>query len=251
LSDKPIQFIINTGIGDEHTGGNGALAKAGLRELSGAANDRVAENAAGATRAGASIVAYINALNRMDVPDGNRPALPKENWPTDPYDTSVWKIFNDETIVMYHAPAAHTDGDTFVFFRRSDVVSTGDIFVPYRYPVIDEERGGSIDGVIDALNNIIDDVLFPRENEEGGTYVIPGHGRVCDRSDVVNYRDMLTIIRAQVEELVKNGKTLPEVIAAKPTFGFDGLYGAETGPWTTSMFVKAVYDGVTKDKKHR
>jgi glyoxylase-like metal-dependent hydrolase (beta-lactamase superfamily II) len=182
---------------------------------------------------------------------GKKDAVPPANYPSDPYDGSNWKLFNDEPVILYHVAPAHTDGDTVVFFRRSDVVSTGELFVPYRYPVIDEEKGGSIDGIIDALTNLIDDVLVPRENEEGGTYVVPGRGRICDRTEVVNYRDMLTIIRARIADLVKKGKTLQEVKDAKPTYCYDGLYGAQSGPWTTNMFIEAVYRDITKDKKHK
>jgi len=238
LSHKPITYIINTSIDEDHTGGNGVVAAAGVGAV--AADTRA--------RQGASIVAHINVLNRMVEPAGNREASPKADWPTDTYSSSNWKLYNDEPIVITHAASAHTDGDSFVFFRRSDVVSTGDIFVPWRYPVIDEEKGGSIDGIIDALNTLIDDVLVPRENEEGGTYVIPGHGRICDRTEVVNYRDMLTIIRARIADLVKKGKTLQQVKEAKPTFGFDGLYGAGAGPWTTDMFIEAVYRKLAKDE---
>jgi hypothetical protein len=124
-------------------------------------------------------------------------------------------------------------------------VSTGDIFTPHRYPVIETQKGGTINGEIDALNRIID-ILVPKENEEGGTYVISGHGRVCDRTDFVNYRDMVTIIRDRIEDLVKKGKTLEQVKAAKPTLDYDGIYGADTGPWTTDMFIEAVYNDLSK-----
>jgi glyoxylase-like metal-dependent hydrolase (beta-lactamase superfamily II) len=251
LSSKPIEFVMNTSADADHTGGNGTIAKAGAK-LSGADSNKTTANA-GQVSDGASIVGYINVLNRM-VDSGGKPGgSPKENWVTDPYDSSNWKVFNDEPIILYHAPAAHTDGDSFIFFRRSDVVSVGELFVPSRFPVIDEEKGGSIDGIIDALTTIIDDVLVPRENEEGGTYVIPGRGRICDRTDIVNYRDMLAIIRARIADLVKKGKTLQEVKDAKPTLGFDGLYGAQTGPWTTNMFIEAIYRNLTltKDKKHK
>lgn len=250
LSANPVAFIINTSIDEDHMGGNAVVAKAGNKELSGAAGDRTGE-VAGQTREGASIVAYITVLNRMTESAGTRIAYPEASWPTDTYDTNNWKVFNDEPIVIYHPGSAHTDGDSFVFFRRSDVVSTGELFVPSRYPVIDEKQGGTIDGIIDALSTMIDDILVPRENEEGGTYVIPGRGRLCDRTDVSNYHDMLVIIRARIADLIGKGKTLQQVKSAKPTFGFDGLYGAETGPWTTDQFVEAVYRNLTRDKKAR
>ena len=250
ISTNPVAFIINTSLDEDHIGGNAAVTKAGNKELAGAAGDHSAD-ILGQTREGASIVAFINVLNRMTEPAGKWAEIPKASWPTDPYDSSNWKLFNDEPIVIYHAAAAHTDGDSIVFFRRSDVVSTGELFVPSRYPVIDEAQGGTIDGIIDALTTLIDDVLVPRENEEGGTYVIPGRGRLCDRTDVTNYRDMLAIIRARIADLVKKGKTLQEVKDAKPTFGFDGLYGADTGPWTTHKFIEAIYSNLTRDKNHK
>ena len=123
--------------------------------------------------------------------------------------------------------------------------------MPSRFPIIDEEKGGTIDGILDALNNMIDNILVPRENEEGGTFVIPGRGRICDRTELVNYRDMLTIIRARIADLIKKGKTLQEIKDAKPTFGFNALYGADSGPWTTNMFIEAVYRNLTKDKNRK
>jgi glyoxylase-like metal-dependent hydrolase (beta-lactamase superfamily II) len=250
ISNKPIAFIVNTSGDEDHTGGNSVISRAGSKELSGAAGDRTID-IAGQAREGAAIIAYINVLNRMIEPGGKRAAIPKADWPTDTYDTNNWKIFNDEAIVIYHVAAAHTDGDSFIFFRRSDVVSAGELFVPSRFPIIDEEKGGNIDGIIDSLTTLIDDVLVPRENEEGGTIVIPGRGRLCDRTDVTNYRDMLVIVRARIADLVKKGKTLREVEKAKPTFGYDGLYGADSGPWTTDMFIEAVYRNLTKDKNHK
>jgi cyclase len=229
LSQRPIEFIINTSVDEDHTGGNQNLAQAGHFN-SGLAGEQ----------AGASIVAHLAVLDRMTAPTGKEGAVPQETWPTDTYDNDRWDLFNDEAIVIEHPHAAHTDGDSIVFFRRSDVISVGDIFTPEHYPVIDGAKGGTINGEIDALNQIIG-ITVPRENEEGGTYVIPGHGRLCDRNVVVNYRDMVTIVRDRIEDLVKKGKTLEEVKAAKPTFDYDGIYGADAGPWTTDKFIEAVY----------
>lgn len=250
ISNKPIAFIVDTSGDEDHAGGNAVISRAGSKELSGAAGDRTIEQA-GQAREGASIIAHIDVLNRMIDPGGKHGAIAKGNWPTDTYDAANWKFFNDEAIVIDHAPAAHTDGDSFVFFRRSDVVSAGELFVPSRFPIVDEEKGGSIDGIIDALTALIEDVMVPRENEEGGTIVIPGQGRLCDRTDVANYRDMLVIIRARIAELLKKGKTLKEVKDAKPTYGYDGLYGADSGPWTTDMFIEAVYRNLARDGKRK
>jgi glyoxylase-like metal-dependent hydrolase (beta-lactamase superfamily II) len=162
----------------------------------------------------------------------------------------LWRLYNGEEVYIYHPPNAHTDGDSYVLFRRSSVMSTGDIFTLLSYPVVDAERGGSINGVIDALNQIIE-LLEPEANEEGGTYVIPGHGHICDRHDVVNYRDMVTIIRDRIQAMVKKGMTLEQVKAAKPTLDYDGLYGATTGPGTSDMFVEAVYRDFSKRKNEQ
>jgi glyoxylase-like metal-dependent hydrolase (beta-lactamase superfamily II) len=155
--------------------------------------------------------------------------------------------FNGEGIQILHQPAAHTDGDSFVFFRKSDVVSAGDIFVPTSYPIIDLQRGGNIQGIIAGLNRLIE-MTIPAEKQEGGTYVIPGHGRLCDQADVVEYRDMATIIRDRVQDMIKKGMTLDQVKAAKPTRDYDPEYGATTGFWTTDMFVEAVYKSLSVKK---
>ncbi len=229
LSQKPIEFIINTSTDDDHTGGNHNLAQSG-NFISGMNGETP----------GAAIVAQIAVLDRMTATSGKETNEPQELWPTDTYDNDKWALFNDEAIVLEHPHAAHTDGDSLVFFRRSDVISAGDILTPDRYPMIDAAKGGSINGEIAALNRLLD-IMVPRADEEGGTYVIPGHGRLCDRNVVANYRDMVTIVRDRIADLVKKGKTLEQVKAAKPTLDYDGIYGADSGPWTTYMFIEAVY----------
>ena len=155
--------------------------------------------------------------------------------------------FNGEGIQLIHQAAAHTDGDSIVFFCKSDVVSTDDIFVPSSYPIIDLARGGGIQGIIDGLNRLIE-ITIPAEKQEGGTYVIPGHGRLCDQADVVEYRDMATIIRDRIQNMIRQGMTLEQVKAAKPTRDYDPQYGATTGFWTTDMFVEAVYKSLSAKK---
>jgi glyoxylase-like metal-dependent hydrolase (beta-lactamase superfamily II) len=145
-------------------------------------------------------------------------------------------------------PAAHTDGDSVVYFRHHDVLAAGDVFSTMAYPEIDVERGGSINGVVDALNRLLD-VAFPDFRLEGGTLVIPGHGRICDSADVAYYRDMVTIVRDRVQDMVKKGMTLEQVKAAKPTRDYDPRYGATTGAWTTDMFVEAAYKSLTAKKR--
>ena len=145
-----------------------------------------------------------------------------------------------EPIEMIHQPAAHTDGDLMVFFRKSDVIVAGDVFSTDRYPVIDAKRGGTLGGVLDGLNRLID-LAIPEYNSMGGTRVIPGHGRIANEIDLVEYRDAMTIIADRITQLVLEGKTLEQVKAAGVSLDFDGVYGATSGPWTTDMFVEAVY----------
>jgi glyoxylase-like metal-dependent hydrolase (beta-lactamase superfamily II) len=176
----------------------------------------------------------------MSAPSGQPSPRPFAAWPTETFFAEDKEIFfNDEAIQIIHQPG-HTDGDVLVFFRRSDVVASGDVFTTTSYPVIDTANGGSVQGIIDALNRLLD-VTIPKDKAEGGTYVVPGHGRLSDEADVVEFRDMLTIVRDRVQDLVSKGKTLAEVKAARPTLDYDGRYGATTGSWTTDMFVEAVY----------
>jgi cyclase len=231
VSQKPIGYIINTTIDRDHTGANENLAKGGFFMLTSANQQRSA----------AAIVSHLNLLNHLNTPS-DKQTISSGGWPTDTYDTADWKLYaNDEPLLLEHPAAAHTDSDTIVFFRRSDVVSAGDLFDMTRYPVVDRKRGGSLEGILKALNHISLDLAVPERNEEGGTYIIPGHGRVCDRYDVAIYRDMLTIIRDRIQDMVRRGMSLEQVEAAKPTFDYDGEFGSDSGPWTTAMFVEAVY----------
>jgi glyoxylase-like metal-dependent hydrolase (beta-lactamase superfamily II) len=198
---------------------------------------------------GAQIVAHLNVLNRMSAPTGAQAPTPTGAWPTDTDFIRDHKdlFFNDEPVQMLHQPAAHTDGDSLVWFRRSDVLVTGDIFVTTSYPFIDIEHGGSIKGEIDALNNIID-ITVPKHEEEGGTYVIPGHGRVCDEWEVVEYRDMVTIIRDRVQAAIKDGKSLAQIKEDHLTRDYDARYDTKTGFGGANQFVEAVYKSLTAGK---
>ena len=169
-------------------------------------------------------------------------ARPAGLWPTETYfERDKELFFNGEAVQIIHQPAAHTDGDSIVFFRRSDVIATGDIFTTTMYPFIDAPRGGSVNGIIDALNRIIDLAIPDHKVQEGGTMIIPGHGRLCDEQDVIEYRDMVTIVRDRIQYMIKKGMTLDQVKAARPTLDFDPRYGADTGFWTTAMFVETIY----------
>jgi len=213
VTDKPIRILINTGADADHTGGNEAIAKAG-KWLGGNAPGN-----AGFAIPGARVIAHEQVLFRMK-------AEPFGAQPTETFFTADKEIFfNGEAIQLLHQPAATTDGNIIVFFRRSDVVAAGDVFTTTAYPAIDRARGGSIQGVIDGLNHIID-VTIPQAKEEGGTYVIPGHGRLTDEADVVEYRDLTTIIRDRIEALVRRGLTLEQIKSARPTLDYDGRYGS-------------------------
>jgi cyclase len=239
--DAPIRYIVNTDASPDQTGGNEKIGLAGSTIAGGNAAGDIAS-----LNIGATIIAQLNVLNRMSAPTGKKPPFPEKAWPTDPYENRARKIFfNGEAIEIEHIPAAHTDGDSIVFFRRSDVVSTGDLYRSDGYPVIDLVAGGNIQGVVAALNRLID-ITVPADKEEGGTYVIPGHGRICDQADVVEYRDMITIIRDRVKDMVAKGRSLDEVRAAKPTLDYDPVFGADKGEWTTDRFIEAIYRSLKK-----
>jgi glyoxylase-like metal-dependent hydrolase (beta-lactamase superfamily II) len=232
LSDKPIRYLLDTSADPEHVGGNQQISRAGSTYGGGHTKDSQYS----------FIYAHENVLAALSAPTGQKAAMPSEAWPTDTYfEDSLEVHFNGEPVELLHQPNAHTDGDSIVFFRRSDVIAAGDVYSTTGYPRIDVKHGGGIDGIIAALNRIID-MTIPLRNQEDGTLVVPGHGRVSDEYDVVVYRDMLTVIRDRVKDLMGKGMTLQAILAARPSFDYDGRYGAESGPWTTSQFIGAVYE---------
>lgn len=234
LSSQPIRFILNTDADPEHTGGNEALAKAGSKIGTVMVTAELAGTAA-------EIVAHEKVLNAMSAPTGKVSPAPTAAWPTNTYFTESKAVyFNGEAIQLLHQPAAHSDADSIVFFRKSDVISTGDVFDFTRYPVIDAQSGGTLTGLVAAMNRIVD-LAIPKDWQEGGTMIVPGHGRLGDQADAVEYRDMLTIIRDRVQAMVRKGMTLEQVKAARPTLDYDGRYGATTGAWTTDMFIETAY----------
>ena len=240
LSPKPIANIINTSATADHVGGNEKLHNAGRR--------LPFEIVAGE---GPMVIAHEKVLTRMSAPTGQVAVAPEKAWPNETYHVDYKKLAAEyrggEQIELIYMPAAHSDGDSIVWFRHADVIATGDIFMESSYPIIEVANGGTINGVIDALNKILD-FAFADFRSQGGTMIIPGHGRLCDMADVAYYRDMLTIVRDLVQEMIKKGMTLEQVKTAKPTFPWDGRYGSTSGPWTTDMFVEAVYKTLSAKK---
>ena len=234
LSPKPIHTIINTHVHPDHTGGNESLVKqrgtGAPQAVRVIAHQTVQDRMIAAAPAGSSGGFRLNAV--ITLPINNT------------YDTPTKDFFlNGEPVVIYHAPAAHTDGDSLVHFRSSDVIAVGDVFTPDRYPIIDRATGGSVQGLIAALNHILE-ITVPARFQEGGTYVIPGHGRLSDEADVVEYRDMVTIIRDRVQDLIGKGLTWEQVKAAQPSRDYDIEYDAPGGA-APDAFVEAIYRSLT------
>ncbi len=238
---KPVRYIIDTSSLPHSIGGNEAIAKSGVTYTGGNVAGTIADSSEGA-----AVLAHENVLNRMVKRDLPFAALPTETFFTAEYKVSTF--FNDEGIQIVHVPNAATDGDSFVFFRGSDVIAAGDLVNMDSFPIIDIESGGSINGVLAGLNAILK-LAIPEFRTEGGTMIVPGHGRLADSADVGYYRDMLTIIRDQVQALIDEGLTLQQVIERNPTFGYDARFGSTTGSWTTNMFIEAVYSSLKSKSK--
>ena len=226
LSSGPVHYIINTHVHPDHVGGNEAFSKL------------IPPHRAQPLL----IIAQENVLNRMTKPVTGSETPPDQlGLPTDEYFLPFKDLhYNGEAVIIYHEPKAHTDGDSVILFRGSDVVSTGDIFTPTGYPFIDLERGGSVQGEIAALNHILD-LTVPEDKQEGGTLVIPGHGRLCEEAEVVEYRDMVVIVKDRIEDMMKKGLTLAQIKEAKPTIDYDTQYVAANSFVKAEQFIEAVY----------
>lgn len=225
LSSGPIRWMVNTHAHPDHTGANAKISQAG---------ETVNGNPA-------AIIAHENVPLQMV--DLGRPATDR---PVNTFFENKRDFyFNGEAILIYHVPHAHTDGDIIVYFRGSDVLVSGDIFVTTTFPVVDLKLGGGIGGFIDGLNLMLD-IAVPAHLQDGGTYVIPGHGRVSDEADVLEYRDMVYIIRDRIAAMIDEGMSLEEVLAARPTLDYTPRYGNEDGDWTTRDFVEAAYRSLSE-----
>jgi cyclase len=244
ITSAPIRYVIDTSADGDHVGGNEKISQAGQTLFTGRTIGLPSDFAGTA----ASVLSTENVLTRMSAaqPAYAAAALPTETF----FYPRKYMFLNGEGIEVLHQPAAHTDGDAIVFFRRSDVVVAGDVLDTTRFPVIDLAKGATIDGEIAALNRLVDIAIpsVPIVSREIGTAIIPGHGRICDQLDVVDYRDMVTIIRDRVRDLIKAGRTLEEVKAADPARGYKARYGSTTGSWTTDKFIEAIYGSLTSKK---
>jgi cyclase len=252
LSDQPIRYIINTSADPDVVGGNDALARAG-RNISSFAGGSNRITILGTDLDIARVLSHENILRRLRLQ-----LAPSELWPSETFEERRRTMyFNDEGIEILHQPAAHSDGDTIVFFRKSDVIVAGHIIDTTRFPVIDLARGGSINGEIDALNRVIELAIPPgpfiglpagptaSARQQGGTEVLTGRGRIYRQIDVVNYRDMVVIVRDIVQDMINRKMTLDQIKAADPAKPYTAQYGATSGPWTTSDFVDAIYRSLT------
>ncbi len=242
-TDMPLRWIINTSVDADHTGGNAMVAATGQPGNQGgpvgggtAGNPLVAQ--------AASVVAYETVLNRMSLSTGGSQAIPVAAWPTSTFFMpKKTMFFNGEPIEILYQPAAHSDGDVLVHFRSSDVLATGDAYSNDRFPQFEPARGGSINGAIDSLNRIID-IAVAAYNMQGGTLIVPGHGRIANEADVVEYRDGVTIVRDRIKDMVGKKMTLAQVKAARPALDYERIYAIPG--WTGDQFVEAVYNELSR-----
>jgi cyclase len=244
ISPRPIRLVINTSADLDHVGGNAVIGGAGIGlspDPFGAGNH-------------ATVLAHENVLLRLSAAGSNgaESPFPTRMLPNDTFTSRYRSLYvNDDAIQVIRQTGAHSDSDVMVLFRKADVIATGDVVDLQRFPVIDPAKGGSIQGELEALNRLLTELVVanvPLVLKSGGTLVVPGHGYVSDYGEVVEYRDMVTVMRDSIQELIDKGQTLEQVKAANPTKGYRGRYGKDSGDWTTDMFVAAVYNGLKKSR---
>jgi glyoxylase-like metal-dependent hydrolase (beta-lactamase superfamily II) len=199
LSDGEIRFLINTHVHGDHTGGNENLGNMGVLIL---ARDEIRVRLA--QRAPAAALPVLT------------------------YSDAITIYLNGEEVYAFPVPPAHTDGDTFIHFKDSDVVHTGDVFRTTAFPVIDTNNGGTLKGTLEALGRLIG-IAGPN------TKILPGHGVVSNRGDVIGFRDMVLDVSGQVEELLARNMSYQQVAAADPTVGYNAQYG------DPERFLRALY----------
>lgn len=232
LSDKPIHYIADTTFKADHTGSSIELRKDGTSVYGG--------GGANFLGTGAIIIGHANVVTRMSADKEN--SYPADAWPEEVFMNEEDAInFNNEAIEIIHIPAATTDTDSIVFFRGSDVIAAGDILRTDSYPVIDLDNGGSVQGVLDGLNRLVM-MAVTLHLEEGGTYVVPGHGRLCDQADVTQVRDMVTIVRDRIQKLIGKGMTLAQIKEARVTLDYDPQFG------DGNAFIETVYRDLAKKR---
>lgn len=238
ISNAPVRQVITTALDPLHLAGNDAVENLGFRGFGG--RGAGVDIAIGGNTTGVTLLAHENVLNRFYLADNDIESLTL----TTTYFTPSFDFYmNDEGIAVYHMPKAHTDGDSIVFFRSSDVISLGDLLVPGQYPDIDVSSGGTVNGFIEALNFTLA-LMIPGPNAEGGTYVVPGHGRIGDEIDVVEYRNMLVIVRDRVKNMIDQGSNLNQILASGLTVDYDTEYGGPRGGPTSSEFITAIYQSL-------
>lgn len=250
LSDQPIRYVFNTSADAEHVGGNEVLSKAG-RTLYPLADTVGGELGNEMTSGGnAPVMAAENVLLRMSAPTGKQAPFAQALWPSETFNQQVKPLYlNAEAVEIMYEPNAHTDGDSIVFFRKSDVIATGDIVDKRNFPAIDVDRGGSIHGELAALNRLVELAVpvTPFVWREGGTYTVPGHGRVMEQADLVEYRDMVTIVRDIVQDLIKQGMTLDQIKKTEPTKAYP-QYAATSGLSSANGFVESIHKSLMEKK---
>lgn len=243
LTTEPIRYVVNTNEREEYSGGNEKIAAAGETIPFRPSQTIQIQGYIGTSRA--TVISYLTVFDRMSAPTGQVASRSEGAWPDATYSTPQKKLFfNDEPVLIVHQPST-TDGNSLVHFRTADVVSVGDLLDLTGYPFIDLKAGGSVQAIAQGLNRLID-ITVPNKQSEEGTLVIPGRGRIADQPDVVYYYEMVTIVRDRIQEMMSRGMTVEQVKAARPTRDFDTRYGKDTGAWTTSMFVEAVYQSLKK-----